>query len=284
MRLNTGRSWHGAFTLIELLVVIAIIGVLVALMLPSINKSRDVARQVVCASNLRQVYIGIATYNANASKRQRLGISGVHERQLNWVRYILPYLGDEESNYNCWDQGSINTWTGTDDASIRRTAWKFNKIFVCPSNTEAHPGMPWGYGGNAHWISYAANGQAWWLTPSGGESVWPFVEDTVNWRPRADFGGTRYAIVMEGNMAVNTGDFQNGYYFSNQHISPAVPGWGKDNGTIFGSPLFHRMHNERNNFLIDGGHVASRAFNYVPDGNYWSTAGQAGAILNAAEW
>jgi len=47
------------FTLVELLVVIAIIGVLVALVLPGITSAQQRARQVACASNLRQLNIGL---------------------------------------------------------------------------------------------------------------------------------------------------------------------------------------------------------------------------------
>jgi len=61
----TPSSFHvvrrEAFTLVELLVVVAIIGILAALMLPSVKKMTDSSKQVQCASNLRQ--IGIMTRN-----------------------------------------------------------------------------------------------------------------------------------------------------------------------------------------------------------------------------
>ncbi len=50
------------FTLIELLVVIAIIAVLMAILLPSLNRARQQARAVYCSGNLKNIHLAILMY------------------------------------------------------------------------------------------------------------------------------------------------------------------------------------------------------------------------------
>ena len=77
------RLPHG-FTLIELLVVIAIISLLVSILLPSLNKARDIAKSVVCKSNLHSIGLAFALYAEEYEDR----IPPVGTGYAHWWHYL----------------------------------------------------------------------------------------------------------------------------------------------------------------------------------------------------
>jgi prepilin-type N-terminal cleavage/methylation domain-containing protein len=95
------RPRREAFTLIELLVVIAIIGILMALLLPAIQKVREAANRMLCGSNLKQ--LGIACHNYH-NDYNVLPPSRVANDYLTWAALLLPYIEQD----NLYKQFNIN--------------------------------------------------------------------------------------------------------------------------------------------------------------------------------
>src|SRR5262249_36351613 len=93
---------RSAFTLTELLVVIAIIGLLIALLVPAVQKVREAANRAWCTSNLHNVGLAIHNFENTYGKYPpnfmmgpfpswRIPLNGIHGC---WP-FLLPYLDQQ---------------------------------------------------------------------------------------------------------------------------------------------------------------------------------------------
>jgi len=86
---------RSGFTLIELLVAIAIIAILAAILFPVFARAREKARQVTCASNLRQLAAAMLMYAQDYDERLPRYIGGGEANRCQgwyWFEVIEPYV------------------------------------------------------------------------------------------------------------------------------------------------------------------------------------------------
>ena len=129
------RHTRIAFTLVELLVVIAIIGILVALLLPAIQASRESARRASCTNNLRQIILAVHDYEL-AHEHYPAGtvdtkgpIRNVpNGHHISWIARILPYL-EENALFSQLDL-ELSAYHHKND----RARQTIIDILICPSN------------------------------------------------------------------------------------------------------------------------------------------------------
>ncbi len=180
-----------AFTLVELLVVISIIGILIAVLVPSLSKARKQAAGVVCQSNVRSLMTGMNVYVADQG-----AFPGTHS-----LFYFQLLFGES------WPRVSGVTWDGArdklnDDLSFtvpyskpfhtdpefaedvpkRGTLFPYVKderVYVCPTD---RPGVSTdtvdGGGGNGR-LSYGFNAYIGYRSPDSLGSF-RYIADSLN--------------------------------------------------------------------------------------------------------
>lgn len=136
------------FTLIELLVTLAIIVLMMAMLLPAIQRVREAANKLSCASNLRQLALAVQNYETQFKRIPygQIGPTGPTQpppppgqpnfgwgktsRGWSWLARLLPMIEQD----NLYTQGQVSTKT------LEQSGICGERIvsFLCPSDASYH--------------------------------------------------------------------------------------------------------------------------------------------------
>lgn len=228
MGMRTAQK-RAAFTLIELLVVVSIIALLLAILLPSLKKARDQAKNTRCVSNLHQIGLSCAAYAADNMRSVYpcwYTIGGSSFRVLPGLtspgstkkeKYGLPAV---------FDRMRIMPASG-------------NKVWVCPLNTTD------AVYGNTYWMlsndgitqnpmRYKA---AYLYDPNPVPNIKPkigariFIAD--NWNLKPYRSGERREDRDSSGQGVNTGYFREPTYFHRAGGTKDWRGYGTGVNVIY---------------------------------------------------
>jgi prepilin-type N-terminal cleavage/methylation domain-containing protein len=142
MKTNGTRIGNHGFTLVELLVVIAIIGILIAMLLPAIQKAREAARRIECTNHLKQMATAALTHESSHRCLPTNGWGlywvGIPERGFGrtqpggWIYNVMPYMELKSVH------GLTSGMTGTTRSNMgnKMCATPLG-VFNCPSRRDA---------------------------------------------------------------------------------------------------------------------------------------------------
>jgi len=192
------RRRRFGFTLIELLVVIAIIAILIALLVPAVQKVREAAARTQCANNLKQIMLATHGYH-DTKKNMPPGYCSKAGYGTGTMFYqILPFI-EQAAVFNLGNVAGGNpvpdAYAGN-FASMATPGANIINIYLCPADANNTPAPTWTNG----WVvgNYAYNHDAFGNGNDGGNNT-----DFINRMPAAYQDGTSNTIGVAEKYANN---------------------------------------------------------------------------------
>jgi prepilin-type N-terminal cleavage/methylation domain-containing protein/prepilin-type processing-associated H-X9-DG protein len=224
-----------AFTLIELLIVIAIIGILSALLLPALARSKISAQRIQCVSNLRQLGIGMQLYwNDNDGQCFTTRTVSTNGGVIHWCGWLDGTKPEGQRPYD-FSYGKLYPYINASD------------VRLCPSLNSSPTPLKL-KATNIIFFSYGYNGVA--LSPTNSTLPPVNIAQIKNLLDTALFAD-----------AAQINDFQ----APASHSNPMLEEWYYlDNPTNYPSSVYyphgHFRHASRANVVFCDAHVGQEKF------------------------
>ncbi len=122
---RTSRSRRQGFTLIELLVVIAIIALLMAILMPSLQRVKEQGKTIKCRANLRQWALYFSMYTDDNNGRFHRGWNIGGEPETSWMTVLRPYYIQQREVCFCPTATQPNPRGGR----FAYVAWEPNELY-----------------------------------------------------------------------------------------------------------------------------------------------------------